>query len=138
MIIFGGLLAGCAEYTQAPFTPAHVDTAAYVPKVDAFVVVLDTSDSMNFYYANQRNFFTAKDVVYHMNQTIPPLGYQSALVGFGCGSIFTPDEVQVAYGPATYRSDDFARGLSTLDCAEGHTPMSTGIDVGGEAVKATS
>jgi len=137
-IIFAALLAGCAEYTPTPFTPAHIDTSAYVPKVDAFVVVLDTSDSMNFYYANRRNFFTAKDVVNNMNQTIPPLGYTSALVGFGSGSVYPSEDVRVVYGPATYRSVDFARGLSTLEYADGLTPMSTGIDVGGETVKAGS
>jgi hypothetical protein len=73
-IISAVLLAGCAEYTPTPFTPARVDTSAYVPKVAAFVVVLDTSGSMHFYYNNRRNCFTAMDVVNDMNQTIPALG----------------------------------------------------------------
>jgi OOP family OmpA-OmpF porin len=137
-IISACLFAGCTEYAPTPFAPAPVDTSAYVPKVDAFVVLLDTSDSMTFYYANRPNFFTAKDVVNNMNQTIPPLGYKSALVGFGSCNIFNGEDTRVAYGPATYRSADFAKGLSTLDCAGGLTPMSKGIDVGGETVKASS
>lgn len=137
-IISACLFAGCAEYAPTPFTPATVDTSAYVPKVDAFVVLLDTSDSMTFYYANRPNFFTAKDVVNNMNQTIPALGYKSALVGFGSCSIFNRDDTRVAYGPAIYRRADFAKGLSTLDCTGGLTPMSEGIDVGGETVKAGS
>jgi OOP family OmpA-OmpF porin len=115
-----------------------VDTSAYVAKVDAFVVVLDASDSMNFHYADRRNFYTAKDVVNHLNQTIPELGYQSALVGFGSDSIFNRGDARVAYGPATYRTADFAKGLSTLECADGLTPMSEGIAVGGGTVRAAS
>jgi OOP family OmpA-OmpF porin len=135
-ILSVGLLAGCTTYVPTPFTPTRVDTSAYVAKVDAFVVLLDTSGSMNFEYADRRNFFTAKDVVNDMNQTIPALDYKSALVGFGSGSIFNLEVVTVAYGPASYRTADFAKGLSTFECANGNTPMSKGIDVGGEAVKA--
>jgi len=139
-IISGGFLAGCIDtvYTPTPFTPATVDTSAYVPKVDAFVVVVDASDSMNFYYGTRRNFFTAKDVVGNMNQTIPPLGYKSALVGFGTGSCVNGEDATVLYGPAPYRRADFANGLAKLDCAGGLTPMSEGIDVGGGSAKAAS
>ena len=83
------LLIGCAgtPYNPAPFTPANIDASAYNPKVDAFVVVMDASSSMA--YSDQqgrKKFYSAKDVVSQMNQTIPELGYQSALVGFGSGS----------------------------------------------------
>jgi OOP family OmpA-OmpF porin len=137
-IVSAGLLAGCAStpYTPAPFTPASVDTRAYAAKVDAFVVVVDASSSMNFSYADRRNFYTAKDVVTHMNQTIPELGYKAALVGFGSGSCVKREDATVVYGPATYRRADLAKGLSMLECAGGVTPMSRGVDVGGESVKA--
>jgi len=138
-IISAGLLAGCAEvYTPKPFTPASVDTSTHVAKVDAFVVVVDASSSMNFSYAARPNFFTAKDVVNDMNQTIPALGYKSALVGFGSGSCVNGEHARVVYGPATYRRADFANGLSKLDCAGGITPMSDGIDAAGELPKAAS
>lgn len=139
-IVSAGLLAGCAgtPYTPTSFTPASVDTQAHTSKVDAFVVVMDASSSMNFDYADRRNFYTAKDVVTHMNQTIPELGYKAALVGFGSGSCVNREDARVVYGPATYRRTDFANGLSMLECAGGVTPMSRGIDVGGETVKTGS
>lgn len=37
-----GLLAGCAStqpYTPSPYDAAELDPSAYVPKVDAFIVV---------------------------------------------------------------------------------------------------
>jgi OOP family OmpA-OmpF porin len=127
------LLAGCAgtPYSPAPFTPASIDTSAYAAKVDAFVVVMDASSSMKFDYEDRSNFYNAKDVVTHMNQTIPELGYQSALVGFGSGS----EDARVVYGPATYRTADFSNGLAMLECAGGVTPMADGVDVGGGTVK---
>jgi len=138
--VSAGLLAGCAgtPYTPAPFTPASVDTRTYTTKVDAFVVVVDASSSMNSDYNGRRNFYTAKDVISHMNQTIPELGYKAALVGFGSGSCVNREDARVVYGPATYQRADFSKGLSMLECAGGVTPMSRGIDVGGETLKTAS
>lgn len=129
-----GLLAGCAgtPYTPTPFEPAGINTSAYDSNVDAFVVVMDASASMTFDYNKRRNFYTAKDVVSHMNQTIPELGYRSALVGFGTGSCVDREKAVIVYGPATYRRDDFASGISKIECASGITPMEQGIKVGGE------
>ena len=131
------LLAGCAgaPYSPAPFTPASIDTSAYAAKVDAFVVVVDASSSMKFDYEDRSNFYNAKDVVTHMNQTIPELGYKSALVGFGSGSCVNREDARVVYGPATYQRADFSNSLAMLECAGGVTPMADGVDVGGGTVK---
>jgi len=136
-VLSAGLLAGCAgtPYTPTPFTPASIDSSAYVAKVDAFVVVMDASSSMKFDYEDRENFYTAKDVVTHLNQTIPEMGYKSALVGFGSGSCVNREDARVVYGPATYQRADFSNGLSMLNCAGGVTPMSEGVEVGGGTVK---
>jgi OOP family OmpA-OmpF porin len=136
-ITSAALLAGCAgaPYGPAPFTPASIDTSAYAAKVDAFVVVMDASSSMKFDYEDRSNFYNAKDVVTHMNQTIPELGYQSALVGFGSGSCVNREDARVVYGPATYQRADFSNGLAMLECAGGVTPMADGVNVGGGTVK---
>src|SRR5262245_49671185 len=108
-IISAGCLTGCPAYTPTPFAPTSVDTSAYVAKVDAFVVVVDASDSMNSSDATRANFYNAKDVVGHMNQTIPELGYKCALVDFGSGLFCSiHDDATVVYGPAPYRRADFA------------------------------
>lgn len=136
-IVSAGLLAGCAgaPYSPTPFTPASIDTSAYVAKVDAFVVVMDASSSMKFDYEDRSNFYNAKDVVTHMNQTIPEVGYQAALVGFGSGSCVNREDARVVYGPASYRRADFSSGLAMLECAGGVTPMADGVEVGGRTVK---
>jgi OOP family OmpA-OmpF porin len=136
VIAIGGLLAGCAgaPYSPASFTPTGIDTSAYVAKVDAFVVVMDASSSMNFDHEDRKNFYTAKDVVTHLNQTVPELGYKAALVGFGSGSCVNREDARVVYGPDTYQRAGFSDGLMLLECAGGITPMSEGIGTGGHAV----
>jgi OOP family OmpA-OmpF porin len=42
----------------------------------------------------------------------------------------------VLYGPAIYRREDFAKGLSMLECAGGVTPMSDGLSVAAGLPKA--
>ena len=131
------LLAGCAgtPYSPTPFTASGIDTSAYTAKVDAFVVVMDASSSMKFDYEDRSNFYNAKDVVTHLNQTIPELGYKSALVGFGSGSCVNREDARVVYGPATYSRADFSNGLTMLECAGGITPMADGVNVGSDTVK---
>jgi len=99
---------------------------------------MDASSSMNYDYEDRRNFYTAKDVVTHMNATIPELGYKAALVGFGSGKCVNREDAMVVSGPATYQRADFTNGLSRLECAGGVTPMSQGIDVAGASVKTGS
>ena len=139
-VVSASLLAACAStpFTLTPFTPESIDTSAYVAKVGAFVVVVDASSSMNSDYEDRPKYYIAKDVVTHMNQTIPELGYKAALVDFGSGSCVNKEDARVVYGPATYQRADFSSGLSMLECAGGVTPMSQGIDVGGESLKTGS
>jgi OmpA-OmpF porin, OOP family len=131
------LLIGCASttYNPTPFTPANMDASAYNPKVDAFVVVMDASSSMNYSDEGRKKFHSAKDVVSHMNQTIPELNYKSALVGFGSNSCLNWESNRVVSGPATHRTADFSNGLNMLECAGGVSPMEDGVYAGGSTVQ---
>jgi len=135
-VVSAGFIAACstAPYTPTAFTPQSVDTTAHVAGVGAFAVVVDASSSMDSDYNDRRKFYIAKDVATHMNQTIPELGYTSALVGFGSGSCVNHDDAWVVYGPARYQRSEFENGLSMLECAGGTTPMAKGVDAAGEAV----
>lgn len=136
-IISAALLIGCASttYSPAPFTPANMDASTYNSKVDAFVVVMDASSSMDYSDQGRKKFHSAKDVVSHMNQTIPELNYKSALVGFGSNSCLNWEKTKVVSGPATYRTADFSNGLNMLECAGGVSPMEDGVYVGGSTVQ---
>ena len=137
-IASAGLLAACAvaPFTPTSFTAKNLDTSAYAAKVEAFVVLMDASASMTNAYHGRQKFYVAKDVVTHMNQTIPELGYMSALAGFGTISCDNKEVATVVYGPATHQRAGFSNGLSMLSCAGGSTSMSQGINVGGGALRA--
>ena len=113
-----------------PFTPAAIDPQAFSKKVDTFVIVMDASETMGDMYQGRRKADIAKDIVAHMNQTIPPYDYRAGLVAFGSGSCLDSKDAKVLYGMTTYRRADLASGLETLKCVGGISPMSEGIAAG--------
>ena len=84
-ICAAGLLAGCAStqpYSPSPYDAVDLDPSAYVPKVDAFVVIVDASASMGHRYQGRSKYNDAMDITYRMNETIPPLNYQAGLTAY--------------------------------------------------------
>jgi OOP family OmpA-OmpF porin len=125
-------LVGCQTKPigpATPFQPAAIDPQAYVKKVDTFGIVLDASQSMAEPHKGRPKIDLAKDIVAHMNQTIPPLDYRAGVVAFGSGSCLDNKDAKVLYGLASYRRADLASGLDSLKCAGGVSPMSEGINL---------
>jgi outer membrane protein OmpA-like peptidoglycan-associated protein len=131
-------LVGCA--TPSPsggsFNAVQLSTAMYGKKADTFVIVQDTSSSMNEQHthdtryvahrdAGQSKLELAKETLSHMNQTIPQLDFNAGLVAFGTGCV---NKAEVLYGLETYDLDSLGGGLAKLTCAGGTTPMGAGID----------
>ena len=126
-------LVGCQNKPVgpvSPFQPAAIDPQAFSKKVDTFVIVMDASETMGDMYQGRRKADIAKDIVAHMNQTIPPYDYRAGLVAFGSGSCLDSKDSKVLYGMTTYRRADLASGLETLKCVGGSSPMSEGIAAG--------
>lgn len=127
-----GLLAGCAgtqPYSPSPYAAAVLDPSAYVPKVDAFVVIVDASASMGHHYQGRSRYNNAMDVVYRMNETIPPLDYRAGLAAYSSATCLNGASVQMLYGMSPYNSADFASAQSGIGCAGGTTPLSGAIDL---------
>jgi OOP family OmpA-OmpF porin len=123
-------LGGCQTKPvgpATPFQPAAIDSAAYTKKVDTFVVVLDASQTMGDVYNGRPKIDLAKDIVAHMNQTIPPLDYKAGVVAFGSGGCLDDKDAKVLYGLTSYRRAELASGLDSLKCVGGISPMSEGI-----------
>jgi len=143
-VIRGGLLlaifllmAACATAPppMAPFSAqdlnGKVQSGEYQAKPENFVVVFDSSSSMAEAYKGQLNtgnskFAVAKDLVDRMNQTIPALPIQGALVTFGTGISKAP--VTTVYGLTDYTQDGFAEGLGKISRPGGTTPMGLGME----------
>ncbi len=125
-------LVGCQTKPIGPATPFQavpIDSQAYTKKVDTFVVVMDASSSMAETYNGRPKIDIAKNIVAHMNQTIPSLDYRAGVVAFGSGSCLDNKDAKVLYGLTSYRRADLASGLDSLKCAGGVSPMSEGINL---------
>jgi len=129
---FLGLLAACGS---APHTPVAtqadpIDTSAYAPRVDSFVVVLDASSSMQEHFQEIPKLHAAQDLVASFNGAIPALGFEAGLVTFGkdCGSYFGGASATDKYGLSPFQAGDFETALGTIECGAGATPMSEGVD----------
>ncbi|MDH3344060.1 MAG: cell envelope biogenesis protein OmpA, partial [Desulfobacteraceae bacterium] len=77
ILMISTVLIGCGGQkvmkTAPSFEPYKFDANQYVPKVDNFVVILDTSSSMADKYEKKEKAKIAKDFVSAMNQTLPEL-----------------------------------------------------------------
>lgn len=142
-LVKGGLIVGlvllmvsCATAPQpmAPFSAqdlnGKVQSGEYMAKPENFVVVFDSSSSMAEAYEGQLNtgnskFAVAKDLVDRMNQTIPVLPIQGAVVTFGTGISKAP--VTTVYGLTDYTQDGLAEGMGRVSKAGGTTPMGLGM-----------
>ena len=138
------LLVACATMQpMAPFSPqdlsGKVSSGDYVAKPENFVVVFDSSSSMDETYKGQLNnghtkFAVAKDLVSRMNLTMPALPIQGAITAFGFGK----KPVTTVYGLTGYTRDGFAEGMNQIAQPGGTTPMGLGLEEAGTLLKDTS
>jgi OOP family OmpA-OmpF porin len=136
-----GLLYGCSgnpAYSPSPYDPVQLDPAAYVPKVDSFVVILDASASMGHRYQGRSKYNDAMDSVNRINQTIPPLDYQAGLAAFSSGTCLDGASTQLLYGMTTYEGSAFDSALNSVNCAGGTSPLAGAVDVSTQSLGATS
>ena len=127
------LLAGCAG---APSVPSDsmtkpVDLDGYTPKVDTFVVLLDSSDSMNDGDAEPGKFQTAVNSVASFNQAVPDIGIESGLILFGKaqGNCTGHAMANRIYGMTSYSTSGFNDALNAIDCSGGSTPIGDAMDL---------
>mgnify|MGYP001815421058 FL=1 len=136
-----GLLFGCAStppYSPEAFSPAPLEGVEPTPRVGTFVVVLDSSDSMNEIYKDRVKHHYARDVISHMNQTLPTYDFQAGMVVFGTGRCMDREDARLVYGMTRYQRSELESALNAVDCASGMTPMSRGIDASEQALVAGS
>ena len=131
-VLSAALVSACSSTTYQPVaTQAEpIDVTAYAPKVESFVVLLDTSSSMRKDVQDRAKIETAQDLVASFNSAIPQLDFNAGLVTFGqgAGRCRGQGTVSELYGMTSYNSAAFADALGSLQCAGGKTPMSNGIN----------
>lgn len=103
----------------------------YVSKIDSFVIILDSSASMQDEYLGAVNkghskFTVAKETLARMNNTLPEIDVKCAFVTFGHGQ-FKPYETSVVYELRQYSRGVLQDALNMTAPPEGSSPAGTGI-----------
>jgi OOP family OmpA-OmpF porin len=142
LLMAGLLMAGCAA--KAPpldlgaFQAKTFAPGAYVPKVDNFMVIMDASSSMGLKYRGMKKFELEKTVIDRMNQTLPELGYTGYLRSFGPNMGGPQQTTLLVYGPETYTTAGFAKGMDAVKQPEGTTPLARAINAANGDLKDAS
>jgi len=141
--IISVLLVSCAGQqvqTTAPgFTPYTFQASQYEPKVDNFVVILDTSSSMSEKYNGQSKAEIAKDFLMATNQTLPELKYNGALRTFGHSSSLPDKSTASVYDLKAYSAAEFGAALKGVKGPSGTSslPLARAIAASGGDLKST-
>jgi len=137
------LLISCAgqqvQTAALTFTPYTFKANQYVPKVDNFVVILDTSSSMADKYNGTSKAEIVKKFLTAMNQTLPELKYNGALRTFG-HSAYLPDRSTMSvYDVKSYSTAGFGSALKDVKGPSGDSslPLAKAIAAAGKDLKST-
>jgi len=109
--------------TAPSFEPYKFNANQYVPKVDNFVVILDTSSSMAEKYGKQAKAKIAKNFLSAMNQTLPELKYNAALRTFGHSASLPDKSTLLVYGPTQYSTSGFGGALNSVKGPSGDSSL---------------
>ncbi|MBU0768972.1 MAG: OmpA family protein [Proteobacteria bacterium] len=137
------LLISCAgqqvQTTSTVFSPYTFQANQYVPKVDNFVVILDTSSSMSEKYDGQSKAEIAKNFLMAMNQTLPELKYNGALRTFGHWSQIPDRSTVSVYDLKSYSTAEFGSALQGVKGPSGDSslPLAKAITAAGGDLKST-
>jgi OOP family OmpA-OmpF porin len=123
--------------TAPSFEPYQFDTNQYVPKVDNFMVILDTSSSMADKYGQTEKAKIAKEFLTAMNQTLPELNYNGALMTFGHDAYLPDRSAMLVYGPTKYSTSGFESALNAMKGPGGDSslPLAKAFAAAGENLK---
>jgi OOP family OmpA-OmpF porin len=141
IVMISTLLISCGGKkvikTAPSFEPYKFDASQYEPKVDNFVVILDTSSSMADKYGKKEKAKIAKDFLSAMNQTLPELSYNGALITFGHDAHLPDKSAMLVYGPTKYSTSGFESALNTTKGPSGSSsvPLAKAIITSGVDLK---
>lgn len=139
------ILTGCAQLKPhkklieplETFVPQNLDAESpdvkYVQKIESFVIILDASASMQDEFTGavikgHSKFTVAKDILMRMNDTLPEIDINSALVTFGHGFFEHGKNTFVVYELTKH-----SRGL--LENALNEAVIPRGCSPAGNAIK---
>jgi len=138
--LFLGMVA-CAPLMQPPLSPLDSSSSStvdgkYVPKVDSFQVILDTSFSM---VEDGNYFLPARKVVSRINQGLPTdLRFNGGLRTFGRNSYQSESPTTLVYGMTNYTRSGFHDGLASVRYTGGPSPLVAALTAAGNDLNKTT
>lgn len=149
--VAAAVLSGCVSAPPASFEGFQAKdlsgltrSGAYVQKTDNFLVIHDSSDSMNHPYTYSAIGTGSKhdvetELLKRMNQTIPDsLKLTSGLRNFGFGQCHGILFSTLLQPMTAYSKASFDGAIDKISCASGGTPISTPIEMAGSDLSASS
>ncbi|MDA3904004.1 MAG: OmpA family protein [Desulfuromusa sp.] len=137
-LVLVALVASCAPVMQPPLKPLDSGASSatggkYVPKVDNFQVILDSSLTM------ENSFVGAREIVSRINQGIPTdLSYNGGLRSIGHSSYQSKNSTDLLAGMGAYNKASFHEGLGKIKYVGGPTPMSAALLAAGNDLKSAA
>lgn len=129
------LLASCSNMKSAKMVPDSMVqdlSPQYLAgevssKVDGYVLLLDSSLSMNKKYEGYVKFDVAKAFVENLNNTLPPIPADSGLRTFGHAPQVSSNKTELLYGMTEFNREGMNQGVSQVTYPGGPTPMREAI-----------
>ncbi len=131
LILFGfTLLFSCAQKgpSLSPSVSQQLDGRMYASKVDNFLVVFDTSSSMNDKFNGSKKIEIAKRIAQDLNITLPEMGQTAGLRTLGHSQQVSKKSTELFYGMNKYSSPAFAESLNKVSEPGGTTPLFKAIN----------
>jgi OOP family OmpA-OmpF porin len=138
LLMISTLVLSCGgkivQKTASSFEPYKFNANQYEPKADNFVVILDTSYSMNHKYGQKKKVEIAEEFLTAMNETLPELNYNGALITFG-----HDDSIMADYGPTQYSTLGFGSALNAIKEPSGNSscPLASAINAAAGDLKSS-
>ncbi|SLM32361.1 OmpA1 [Desulfamplus magnetovallimortis] len=124
-LIVAFFAVGCAvrQPIQQAFTPTIFNSDDYVSAIDNFLIILDASSSMDDIYNGNEKFFTAREIVKHLSQTLPELNQNAGLRSFGHSRQVSDKLTVLFYGMEKYTREGLKEKSALITVAGGTSPM---------------
>ena len=131
-LMLSTVLVSCAAPVHLnTIQSVKVQTHGYVQKVENFMVILDTSLSMQKKYEGKKKSQLAREAVSLLNRTIPDIKLTGALRTFVQPDSSFKEKTELVYGLTRYSSVSFQEAMEAV-WFYGGSPVSTAIDVANE------
>jgi len=108
--------------------------AKVVKKCDSFIFVADESSSMNNSYNDMKKVDFEKKLLNLINQNIPEIEYEAALIAFGSKKSEEDLKSTILYPVGSYDKNKMSSAINNIEGTISWTPLGFALDKTGEVV----